>query len=723
MDCIKKWLFLLTTLVIFAAQTGYADESAPAQVTLVAENNSIQPGQPFWVAVQIKLDPHWHAYWKNPGESGMPVQIDWDLPDHMTVSDLEWPYPEKMEIGGIIGFGYDNELILLAKMTPGQNVDLSQRITIGAKARWLTCSNTECLPGNAKLALSLPISNEAPSLNTTELALFARARGNLPELPKAVLVSRDNDKLNLSVNLEHLVGVSDNVKFEFYPEIKKIIDLHHEEGSLSADGTMELSLKEIKKSTSLKGILVAKQGDTRRAFHINAPVQLDSEIAIADVKSTAKNAATGLESEVNTFWMAVFLAFIGGVILNLMPCVLPVISIKVLSFVKMARETRATTIKHGLAFSFGVIASFWVLAGLLLILKTYGISKGWGFQLQEPIFVGILAGLMFLLSLSLMGLFELGMSLSSWAGQVEHSMKKEAPEGLFTSFCSGILATVLATPCTGPFLGSVTGFAFKLPSYQTLLIFTSLGFGMASPYLLLGLFPSLLRFMPKPGAWMETFKQLMGFIVMASVLWLIWVFAAQTSEYAVFSLLIALYLLGIAGWVYGKWGTPARSRKCRISGSIIAAALLIGSIQIIHIASNSPQNTITKGGEIAVGDWEPYSAKRIAELQKAGTPVIVDFTAKWCLICQSNHMVLSTDDVSDKLDALGVVRMKADWTRNDPEITEALNQFGRNSVPLYLIYGADENEPPTILPQVLTPDIVLEELEKIPNAEAESETV
>lgn len=718
MICIKKCLILLTALLLIFTQQAHADSSNPTEISLVAEDNSIQPGRPFWVAVNLRLAPHWHAYWKNPGDAGMPVQIDWDLPPHFTVGELEWPFPKKMELSGIIGFGYDDELTLLARVTPDVSIDPNQAVQIGAKARWLSCSDSECVPGSSKLSLSMPVSSGEPAANAENVPLFTRARENLPELPGAVLVLRDNDQLNLSVTLEHLIGVADeNVKFEFYPETKKLIDLHHGEGSYSSDGNAVLSLKELKKSTSLKGILVAKGEKTTRAFHVDAPIKIGTSGEIAAVDGSGISKLTGAlsaiaEPEISGFWMAMLLAFVGGTILNLMPCVLPVISFKVLSFVKMARESRSTTMKHGVAFSLGVVASFWVLAGLLLTLRAYGNTVGWGFQLQEPLFVGILAGVMFLLSLSLMGVFELGMAFSSWAGEIEHSTKKEAPEGLFTSFCSGVLATALATPCTGPFLGSAIGLAVTLPSYQALLIFTSLGLGMASPYLLLGFFPSLLRFMPKPGAWMETFKQLMGFLVMASVLWLIWVFAAQTNEFSLFFLLIALYLLGIGSWIYGKWAAPARSRTSRIVGSVMAVVLLLGSFQVINVASGMSPTVSSQKNEIASA-WEPYSAARVEELQKAGIPVIVDFTAKWCLICQANHMVLSTNDVSQKLDTKGVVRMKADWTRNDPEITEALTKFGRNSVPLYLLYGSETGSSPTILPQVLTPDVVMEELEKI----------
>lgn len=730
MILIKKWLLFFSVFLSIFSSSLQGNTTTATQASLISEETSIQPGRPFWVAVQLELPPHWHAYWKNPGDAGMPVQVEWDLPPNFTVGELEWPYPQKMEFSGIIGFGYENELILLAQVSPPTEMEPNeQQVQLGAKVRWLSCSDAECVPGSSKESLTLPVSNDVPAVNSATAPIFARARENLPQLPDAVVVFRENDSLKLSVSLpESIVAMGDRApQLEFYPETKKLIDLRHEQATLSADGTVELPLKELKKSTSLKGVLLVKQGDLSRAYSIDAPIEKGESQEIAEVDRSAivqtlPAVAVPAASEISGFWMAILFAFVGGMILNLMPCVLPVISFKVLSFVKMARESRATTMKHGLSFSLGVVVSFWVLAGLLLTLRAYGKAVGWGFQLQEPLFVGILAGVMFLLSLSLLGVFELGMSLSSWAGQVEHSTKKEAPEGLFTSFCSGVLATALATPCTGPFLGSAVGFAFTLPSYQAMLIFTSLGIGMASPYLLLGVFPGLLKFMPKPGAWMETFKQLMGFVVLASVLWLIWVFAAQTNELSLFFLLFSLYLLGIGSWVYGKWGTPANSTWARRTSLIVSLALLLGSFEIVNRASSFSIPMTEQNKEIA-DTWEPYSKARIEELRKAGVPVIVDFTAKWCLICQANHMVLSTDEVNEKFNQLGVVRMKADWTRNDPEITDALAEFGRNSVPLYLLYGSEADASPTILPQVLTPDVVLEELERLPVPVEESEAV
>jgi thiol:disulfide interchange protein len=388
----------------------------------------------------------------------------------------------------------------------------------------------------------------------------------------------------------------------------------------------------------------------------------------------------------------------------------------------MANQSRSVTIKQGLAFSGGVILSFWILASALLILQTYGRSVGWGFQLQEPLFVAFLAAVLLMFGLSLFGVFELGTSLTAAASDVQSSQKQS---GYVGSFFSGILATAVATPCTGPFLGSAVGFAVTLPPFLAMMIFTSLGLGMALPYLLLALNPSLMRFLPKPGAWMEVFKELTGFVMLATVLWLVWVFGAQTNTLALTLVMGGFVFIAIGCWILGKWGTPIKSTRTRLISycmTLICLGIAGYAIALTKAPWVAGQNeSASKTSHESI--WEPYSEERIAELQQKGIPVFVDFTAKWCLICQTNHMVLSTDNVSTQFDQKGVVRMKADWTKNDEKITKALRKFGRNGVPLYVLYGSDSNQPPAVLPQVLTPDVVLEQLQKTVSADTQTKMI
>ncbi len=722
-------LFWLRTALIlcvlgFGSFAHGQESSDPVKAELLVEEDSIQPSSSFWLALHLKLDDHWHAYWKNPGDAGMPITVQWELPEGFTAEALEWPYPQRFAQDSLVGYGYEGDVYLLAKINAPANIK-DKEIKIGANTRWVVCADS-CVPGDAELSVQVPVSSQK-TINAEKAKLFADARSKLPQKQEKVAAERKNHLIEVVVQPSK--ALSNVTKVYFAPEAKKMIS-HDVDALLTKQdpdaNSYTLALSDLKsgtKAAALKGVLVFQSGNTVvDAIQIDVPIggKVDEdEVSMVDPRLKAVNpvitetpsapATTDFEGG---FFVALALAFVGGMILNLMPCVLPVISFKILSFVKMSGQSRSLTLKHGLAFSMGVIISFWVLAGALLTLQAYGRSVGWGFQLQEPLFVAILAAIIFIFGLSLFGVFEVGIKVTNWAGQAEHGGLVK-PETLLSSFFSGILATAVATPCTGPFLGSAVGFAVTLPAALSMLIFTSLGLGMAFPYLLLASFPSLLRFMPKPGNWMVTFKELMGFLMLATVLWLIWVFGAQTNTLAIFMLLSGFLFLAIGGWIYGKWGTPAKSLNTRVTSYVFALSCAVVACYAILTAVSPEVSAFEDNNKqtVAVADsWEPFSPERVANLQKQGIPVFVDFTAKWCLICQTNHVVLQMEPVHAKMKELGVVRMKADWTRNDPIITEALKKHGRNGVPLYLLYGTDPTQPPKILPQVLTPDGVIEEL-------------
>lgn len=609
------------------------EKPASIKISLLSEEKTIQPGHPFWVAIRIQFDKNWHAYWKNPGNSGMATKVEWKLPEGFTASPLVWPTPERLDIDGINVYGYKGEFILLSQITPPSSYTSSKPPSIGAQVTWLICSDSQCVPGKSDTnTITLSVTEMTPKINKKWEGLFAKARASAVQMPET-------------------------------------------------DSTLE-------KSTH----------------------QTESAVSIQTFQAPSENLDGGLA-------MALLLAFSGGMILNLMPCVLPIVSFKILSFVNMANKCRILTLKHGLAFFFGVLISFWSLAGTLLILQMFGQSVGWGFQLQDPLFVAILAAILLVFGLSMFGLFELGSFATNLAGQV---VPKEELSG---SFMSGILATIVATPCTGPFLGTAVGFAFTASAPAAMLIFTFLGLGMALPYLILAAFPQLLRFLPKPGVWMETFKQVVGFIIVATILWLIWVFSAQTSSLSVVLLLFSFFWISLACWIYGKWGSPVNTRFSRLISSVLIIASLGTGIYIITTATSSAVTEVANADHVAgttvkldaprTNEWETFSPERVAYLQSQGIPVLIDFTAKWCLVCQVNHAVLASDVVDKKLADLGVVKMKADWTKNDLVITNELRKFGRNSVPLYVLYTKDPQEQPHILPQVLTAETVIQHLEQI----------
>lgn len=726
---------------ISASETSFASTveapafTDPVKISLVNEDLSLQPGRPFWVAVRFAIDDHWHAYWKNPGDAGMPPVVVWNLPAGFEAGPIIWPAPKRFAVASAIGFGYEEELVLLAQITPPASY-AEPFAAISADVRWVVCSDMTCLPGEGQATLKLPIRSEEPLKAADQEVFFSQVRARVPKKHESITAQRKNDVVEIAFQdvLEQKRQVH---HAEFFSEHRKAIHSTASSPWHQVTGTpnsYKMAVKEFSAQASLKGVLVLHTAEGTEAYEIDVPItahgEEDSVVGMAETIGSEKLASHELElhkgsaKKQSSFefeggvLFAILLAFVGGMILNLMPCVLPVISFKVLGFIKLAGQSRRLIFQHGVAFSVGVLLSFWVLAALLLVLQAYGRSVGWGFQLQEPLFVAVLAAFLFIFGMSLFGLFEFGTSIMSAAGEAEQKTNKRSQ--LLSSFFSGVLATAVATPCTGPFLGSAVGFAVTLPAFQAMLIFTALGLGMSFPYLALAAFPALLRFMPKPGAWMVTFKELMGFLMMASVVWLTWVFSAQTSSFSVSLLLAGFFLFAFACWIYGRWATPFCKRLTRTLGTL-AALLFFGVGSYILVLSTSPWaeamgsgGAVSKAANSHVADaWETFSPERVAELREKGIPVFIDFTAKWCLICQANHMVLSGEDISSKFAELGVVKMKADWTKNDEVIAAELRKFGRNSVPLYILYDGDPESQPQILPQLLTPDIVLDSLKQL----------
>ncbi|WP_079979826.1 protein-disulfide reductase DsbD [Neochlamydia sp. S13] len=701
------------------------DSSLPIKAYVHSETLNFKAAEPFWIKVSLTIAPSWNIYWKNPGDAGMPVSVTWELPPGFKAGELQWPYPQRFESPSSIGFGYENEVHFLCQIFPPENLNHSDTYKFRATIKYLACSDSACLPGETNVQMNLTSTSFAPVMDKSLTSIFEQARRLLPKTRGNITAKRINDLIELNMP-SPLAPAEKILNIFFFPEEGQSVDYHLEPSiSLqeSSFSSYSIAFKEKDSSlptTVLKGVLVLTIQQAEKiateAIEVAVPIQdLNKENSVwAFNEAFPRSWNITLSSKSSDYegglGMALILAFLGGMLLNLMPCVLPVISFKILSFVKMSGQSRQLTLQHGLMFSAGVLVSFWILSAALLILKAYGHAVGWGFQLQEPAFVALLSAVLFIFSLSLFGVFEIGIKVGSFAGQLQHQGTKK---GRCASFLSGVLATLIATPCTGPFLGTAVGFAMTLPFYLSFLIFTSLGMGMASPYLILSAYPSFLRFLPKPGKWMETFKQFMGFIMLASVLWLMWVFAAQTNALALILLLGAFFMISMACWIYGRWATPLHSKlSCRIATSVAIFGLL-ASLYALLYASKSTSPSISFSPAIAEQEviWEEFSPQRLAELTSQGIPVFVDFTAKWCLICQANHMILGGADVHAQFNEQGVVRMKADWTKKDAAITEELQKFGRHSVPLYVLYQQEQE--PFIFPQLLTPSLVINKLKAI----------
>jgi thiol:disulfide interchange protein len=504
------------------------------------------------------------------------------------------------------------------------------------------------------------------------------------------------------LRLEPPPGVALNEDLRFFATEGPLLEYAAPQKVTTGDGflTMELVRSPYLSDTPARiaGVLVSPAGLTAAG---DPAIELAIELGeAAALPATLTNGGSALPV---SLWFALLLAFAGGMILNLMPCVFPVVSLKILSFVQMSGDEPRRLRLHGLSFAGGVVLAFWALAGLLLLLRAAGEEIGWGFQLQSPGFVAAMAFLLFGLGLSLAGVMDIGTSLTRLGGA-------ESRHGSFrSSMLNGMLATVVATPCTAPFMGAALGFAMIQPAAASLLIFTSLAAGMAAPYVALSTWPYLLRFLPRPGAWMVRFKQAMAFPLFATVAWLVWVFGIQTGVDGVLRLLIGLTLLALAVWIWGQWSTLSATPRARWSARAAGGAFLIAGLLVA--VTSEPVTAEVSGAQAAVRssgiDWEPWSAQRVAELRAAGTPVFIDFTAAWCLSCKVNERVaFSSTAVHELVRERGIAMLKADWTSRDPEITRALAEFGRSGVPLYVLYDADPYAAPRLLPEILSPGIL-----------------
>ena len=693
-------LMLSIPSVIFARIIGKSHVDA----RLVSEVKSVKPGGSFWTAVQLRMDDGWHTYWRNPGDSGLKTNIDWQLPDGFKAGSIQWPYPERIVKEPQVLYGYHDTIFLLSEISVAETVPVGEAVFIEADINWLECA-TICIPGKANLKLHLEVKDTQPELNEHFLETFSQARATIPLTSSDWQVSAALEKSTLVIQATPPDWFKDEPgSIQFFPYQSALIDNTARQASEKTGNAYRVKIPLARTDPPvperLQGILVAEEGwrgpGSEKALEISTEMSEDLQ------------AAGGGAANLTTLRLALLFAFIGGMILNLMPCVLPVLSLKIMGFVNQAKKEHHQAWQHGAVFTAGVLISFWTLAVLLLIFKAGGAQLGWGFQLQSPAFLIVLSSFLFLFGLSMFGVFEIGTSLTTVAG------KTRGFSGFGGSFVSGVTATIVATPCTAPFMGSALGFALTQPGWVSLLVFTFIGLGMSAPFALISSFPALLRFVPKPGRWMESLKEFMGFLLVATVIWLLWVLGIQAGSDAVILVLFTLLVNALAGWIYGRWGNLAMPKNKRIIATAVAVIFILGAniyalatvdryaVQQDQPARNAPDI-----------EWEPYSEESIARLKLAGQPLFIDFTAAWCLSCQVNEQVaFSSEEVRSRFKALGIRTFKADWTSRDEKITKALAGYGRNSVPLYVLYPG-KGEAPQILPEIITPGMVLNALQSV----------
>ncbi len=703
-------ILLASSLVMIAAAIGEAAPGPAARklssprvrVELISEREGVEPGASFWVGVRQRIAPGWHTYWVNPGDSGEPMTIAWALPSGFEAGDIVWPHPERIPVGPAMTFGYSREVVLLTRITAPAGLEPGARVTLGGRAAWLACEKI-CIPEEADVRLTLPVVSGKPAEKSRDAAAIAAARLTVPApSPWPATFSVTPETIGLDVAATSLAAdrIAD---VYFYPSQWGVIDFAApQQVTIGERGISVRAARGALPAAAdapIDGVLVIKE-------------RLDHGVAShAFALRPARQGApppTPVASSNTSLLQAVLLAFAGGLMLNLMPCVLPVLSVKALSLVNHARAHAA---RHGLAYTAGVLASFGVVVGVLIALRAAGGEIGWGFQLQSPVFVTLLAYVFFALALSLSGALVIGGRLTG-AGQAWASQP-----GYAGSFFTGALATVAATPCTAPFMGVAVGFALTQAPGTALLVFEALGFGLALPYLLLTLAPAWQRLLPRPGAWMKRLEQLLAFPLYASVAWLVWVLSQQVGPPGVAAVLAGLLLIAFAAWLFQatRAVSPLWHRMATATaGLAVLAAVAIGPL----VAAGPPgpaSRAASTSGSIA---WEPFSARRVAELRAQGKPVFVNFTAAWCITCLVNERVaLRSSAVAEAFSRKGIVYLKADWTKRDPEIARTLGGFGRSGVPLYLMYpparpGRPAGEP-SVLPQILSEGMLIEAVEKI----------
>jgi len=692
--------FTLAALVVLCLPVfpAAADPAAMnnAQAQLISEVTAVQPGQSFWVALRLKIRDGWHLYWRNPGDSGTAPAIDWNLPAGLTAGSIHWPYPKRVPSGPLMNYGYYGDLYLLTEIQAADDLAV-QPATLQADARWLACEEM-CIPESATVALTLPVSQDPAPLDAQWSEAFAQTRAALPRpSPWPVTFSATDDTFTFHLSVSDLPSRQVDDAW-FFPYEYGVIEYAAPQ-TLRTDGqtlSLDLTRGEMRGAPpdSVTGVLVLEQQTD------GEPIHHAFQIEATPREAPAVPPSTGFPLR------EILLAFLGGIILNLMPCVFPVLSMKALSFVQHSHKDDWEIRLHGLIFTAGVLTCFAAIAGALIALRAGGAQIGWGFQLQSPVFVTLLAYLVFAVGLSLSGVFTFGAGLMGVGNELA------TRSGYLGSFATGALATVVATPCTAPFMGAALGFALTQPWQVSLIIFLALGMGLAFPYLTLSFFPPLFRFLPKPGLWMERVKELLAFPLYATAAWLVWVLVLQTGAAGVIAALAGMILIAFAAWLFQS--TRTITSHWRLAGSVGAVATLAIALGVagLPVLSNSGSSAFVANRQSnGYGpEWEPFSQQRLAELRAEGRPVFVNFTAAWCITCLANEQVaLSSSRVAQEFDAAGIVYLKGDWTNRNAEITQMLQQFGRSGVPLYVFFPPNNGEPIT-LPQILTETIVLREL-------------
>jgi thiol:disulfide interchange protein/DsbC/DsbD-like thiol-disulfide interchange protein len=709
---VRRFGIIVSICFCLAAFTARA---AHTQVKLLLSADTAKPGDIIWAAVDLKMEPGWHTYWKNPGDAGSPTKIEWQLPPGVTAGEIQWPLPKKLPPAEVTTYGYEDEVMLIVPLTLATNLP-NGLIDLKANVSWLECKEV-CIPANQDVEAKLDIGSETKT--SADAAMIETWKSKVPQTNdifsfQAWYEPSSGDTRPLII--EGVQSVADIIPIEtvdFFQNPSDQFEIQAMTGYFLLKGSEFRFRKDVKRFSGdwpkeISGTFVFESGKQRYGYEIKLPV---ADNAPNGETVSVSNLPPVLPSQ--SLWQMLLYAFIGGLILNIMPCVLPVIALKILGFVSEARSSPRRVRALGGIYAVGVLFSFLVLAAIVIGVKAAGHHAGWGMQFGSPVFIVCLTTLVTLVALNLFGVFEVtldGRALDT-AGNLA------ARRGASGAFFNGVLATTLATPCTAPFLAPALGFAFSQSAGTIILIFLFAGFGLAAPYILLSFNPTLLKFLPKPGAWMEKFKIAMGFPMLATAVWL---FNLAYDDYGKNVLWLGIFLVFVAfaAWIFGEFFQRGRNHK---TAAAIVTLILLGGGYAFALEKEldwreaMPQADSTGSlKESPDGiDWQPWSPETVAQARAAGKPVLVDFTADWCLTCQVNKKTsIEISSVRQKLKDLNAVALVGDYTHFPDAITTELNRYNRAGVPLVLVYPKNPDAEPIVLPAILTPGIVLDALDR-----------
>lgn len=714
-----QWHWRAVTAGIVAwASAAHAQPTLHTTARLIGEHVHVRPGDTAWVGVHLAMAPKWHTYWKQAGDAGGPTTIRWTLPAGVRADTIRWPLPITFRLADVVSYGYEDSTLLVVPLAVPRSATPGTTLALAADVDWIECDNI-CIPGKARVALSLPIRDEAPA-PSADAARFAAARAQWPQpLPPGARADAALADGGYVLTARGLPRLRDAM---FLPALSFHLAHGVAQRPARAGDALRLTLTRagrVAPQPALPGLLVGMTaGGARVGFEFVAPVAgVPAAMATAAPVAPATPASPmgrvepaepGTPPASGSLLAAIGLAFLGGILLNLMPCVLPVIALKVFSFAELGGQDHGRARNHGLAFAAGVIGTFLALAGALLALRAGGAELGWGFQLQSPAFVAGLAALLFVLGLSLLGVVEIGAEFTR-LGAVSFE------GGYAGSAANGVLATIVATPCTAPMMGAAIAYGLASSATAALLIFFALGVGMALPYAVLAAWPAALRALPKPGRWMLTMKRLLALPMFATVAWLTWVFVQQVGMAGLGPLGIALAAAGVGAWLLGHASVVSATGTTRTLRRLAGVAFLgVGGFVAWGASANrasaaaatdAPAETVTDAYGLV---WEPWSEAAVAAHRAAGRPVFVDFTAAWCLTCKVNERVaFSSGELREAFARGNVALLRADWTSRSETIARAVAGFGRQGIPLYVLYPAARDRPAAVLPEVITAGIVL----------------